>query len=137
LLRELNDGVTPRGRSAKSIKRILSKGKERRDQAIADGVDLSVLPPDSKIRKRTEATWARLLKHGLAAPKRGQAGREAARKGGTIAKRSRLRRTQALELHQAHPNLTEIQIADRLDPPLKSANPEYRARTVRRYLTGR
>jgi hypothetical protein len=132
-----------RGRGAKNIRRMLSRGRTRLEQARAAGIDISVLPPDSKIRKRAEADWEALLKHGFGglsgqsawpAPSRGVAGREAARKADTSAKRSHDRRAQALDLIRIHPELTAIQIADRLQPPLKG---QYRDRTVRRYLTGR
>jgi hypothetical protein len=67
-------------------------------------------------------------------PSRGQAGREAAKKAGTTSSRSADRGAQARRLHQRHPELTEHQIADRLEPPLHGLN---RDRTVRRYLRGR
>jgi hypothetical protein len=125
---------TPRGRGAKNIQRMLSRGRQRPEQAKADGVDLSVLPPDSRIRRNVEAVWKRWVNSGLQEPPRGQAGREAARKAATTSSRGAKRRAQALELHRTHLELTAIQIADRLEPPLKGP---HRERSVHRYLTGR
>jgi hypothetical protein len=106
-----------RGKNAKNIARILRTGKRRLAEAKAKGVDFTVLPAESKIRKRAEADWNRLINP----PKpRGQAGR-AARSKGKLTKRE-----QAIELRgKGH---TEVEIGKIIDRD---------QRTVRRYLTGR
>lgn len=70
-----------RGMNAKNIARALRRGRERWEKAKADpSIDISVLPDNSKIRRRTEESWKRVSRYGFAKPLRGHAGREAAQK---------------------------------------------------------
>jgi len=108
LLREINDGITPRGRSAKNITRLLSSGRKRLARAKGAGVDLSVLSPTSRISKTTEADWQRLLKYGFGKPSRGQAGRAASRAGGTTAKRKTARDVRIIKLREQSLSYSEI-----------------------------
>jgi hypothetical protein len=119
-IRTLSKPATARGRKAKNIARILRVGKRRLAEAKAKGIDISVLPPESKIRKRVEADWNRRLNP---PPPRGNAGRLAAKNAATTTKRKSANRSRAIALRAEGKTVSEIAATIRRD-----------ARTVRRYL---
>jgi hypothetical protein len=144
-IRTVRDPGPARGRTPKNIARILRQGRERLAKAKVDGVDLAVLAPDSKIRKRVEASGSKRIKQSLrmeettdetgrlirkfyVSSPRGAAGREAARNSGKTTKRSDQRRAQAIELQRGDPALTHKQIAKIIEVSEKS---------VYRYLNGK
>lgn len=128
-IRTLSRPPAARGRNAKNIGRILRVGKKRYAEAKAKGVDFSVLPPDSKIRKRVEAEWNRPINP---PPARGSAGRAAAKEKGTTTERGLSKQRFAINLRDTHPEFTHAQIAQKMTKRFKKCS----VRQVQRYLNG-
>jgi hypothetical protein len=134
-IRTLSKPAAARGRNAKNIVRILREGKKRYAEAKAKGVN-SVLPPESKIRKRVDADWNRRINPPPPPPARGSAGRAAAKEKGTTTERSLSKQQFAINLRDKHPEFAHAQIAEKITKRFKLTK-QCSVRQVQRYLNDR